>query len=342
MTTQRRTIAAIICAVAMLASVVVAQDKKQSHTFVFSNGSGAQIATGEPGHFAWAGQGDNTFVYLSTEMSLAEKLVKGAPYSAQSVTEQVQTLADGNRIVRRNTAAIYRDSEGRTRREQTINAVGPYAAAGEPQTMIFINDPVAQVNYILDSKTHTARKMALPEMIGADVRKKIAEGMKRSAQDKPIPGAEQKMRVEIAGTGAIHMRGPGPGPGGPVFERTIMGPEINAKNSKKESLGKQTIEGVEAEGTRHTTTIPAGEIGNEAPINIVFESWYSAELQTVIMSKHSDPRMGENTYRLTNINRSEPAHSLFELPSDYTIKETISPDMRYKIEREMGRPGSNQ
>ena len=89
----------------------------------------------------------------------------------------------------------------------------------------------------------------------------------------------------------------------------------------KEQLGKQNIEGVEAEGTRTTVTIAAGEIGNERPIEIVSERWYSPELQLVVMTRHSDPRTGETTYKLTNINRSEPAKSLFEVPSDYTVKE---------------------
>ncbi|HEY1403787.1 MAG TPA: hypothetical protein VGB05_06655, partial [Pyrinomonadaceae bacterium] len=88
-----------------------------------------------------------------------------------------------------------------------------------------------------------------------------------------------------------------------------------------ESLGKQMIEGVEAEGTRTTITFPAGMMGNERPINIVSERWYSAELQTVVLTKHSDPRFGETSYRLTNINRSEPSRTLFEVPSDYTVKE---------------------
>jgi hypothetical protein len=57
------------------------------------------------------------------------------------------------------------------------------------------------------------------------------------------------------------------------------------------------------------------------------------------MSKHGDPRVGENTYRLTNINRAEPAHSLFELPADYTVKETERSNMRYKVESEVRRPG---
>jgi hypothetical protein len=91
--------------------------------------------------------------------------------------------------------------------------------------------------------------------------------------------------------------------------------------SNVESLGKQTIEGVEAEGKRTTTTIPADAIGNERPIEMVSETWYSPELQTTIMSKRSDPRTGETTYRLTNIRRGEPDASLFQVPSDYTVKE---------------------
>ena len=74
-------------------------------------------------------------------------------------------------------------------------------------------------------------------------------------------------------------------------------------------------------------TIPAGEIGNEREINIVNERWYSPELQTVIMSKNSDPRMGETLYKLTNIKRGDPHPSLFQVPSDYTVV-TEDPPMR--------------
>ena len=95
--------------------------------------------------------------------------------------------------------------------------------------------------------------------------------------------------------------------------------------AKKESLGKQFIEGVEADGTRSTVTIPPGEIGNERAIEIVSERWYSAELQTVVMTRHSDPRFGETTYKLTNISRTEPDRSLFELPGGYTLKEDSTP-----------------
>jgi len=96
---------------------------------------------------------------------------------------------------------------------------------------------------------------------------------------------------------------------------------LQVNNGKEESLGKQTIEGIEAEGVRTTMTIPAGEIGNERPIEIISERWYSPELQTLVMTKHSDPRFGETVYHLTNISRSEPDASLFQVPADYKIKD---------------------
>jgi hypothetical protein len=355
---------------ALLANVVAvgAQEKKTrtevltNHVFVGDPGQSATFQKVEApsgfvnttGLIAGGAQGDNTFVFVSSEMSIDGKLVKGAPYSAQAVNESVQTLAGGNRIVRQNTSMVYRDGEGRTRRDQTITVVGGYSAAGEPAQTTFINDPVAGVNYILDAKNRTARKIDYSAKIAAE--KKMVEGMKMKTEAMKAKGAEggasvdEKIAAEkhaAAHEFKFEMRaggGPGAGPvvagGGPGGFVMMMG---DKKNTRKEELGKQTIEGVEAEGTRLTTTIPAGEIGNEQPIEMVFENWYSPELQTVIMSKHSDPRSGENTYRLTNINRTEPAHSLFEVPSDYTIQESGPPaEMRYKIEREMRRPSSNQ
>lgn len=375
MTTNKRTLITIVCALALLANVtgVAAQtwqekDKKTQTEVVVQGEGHSRVWVGGPGQVAIAApQGDNTFVFVSSEMSIDGKLVKGAPYSAQAVNESVQTLAGGNRIVRQTTSLIYRDTEGRTRREQTISVVGGYAAAGEPAQTTFINDPVAGVNYILDAKNRTARKIDVSARIAAE--KRLVETMKARKAAESGPAAdekaaangelkakkaaeagsnvEEKIILEKAAAGEFRyeMRSaPRAGPviagKGPVGYTMMMG---NKKNTKKEDLGTQNIEGVEAEGTRYVTTIPAGEIGNELPIEMVFESWYSPELQTVIMSKHSDPRSGENTYRLTNINRSEPPHSLFEVPPDYTIQEAGPPaEMRYKIEREMRRPGANQ
>ncbi len=388
MKTHRRLFVTIVCVIATLSNIVVAgQERRVPMQVVPPEGNRVWVGGG-PGQVAMAGaQGDSTFVFVSSEMSIDGKVVKGAPYSAQAVNESVQTLVGGNRIVRQSTATIYRDSEGRTRREQTISVVGGFSAEGGPTQTTFINDPVASVNYILDVKNRTARKIDYSAKIAAEKMlvdtmkaKRSSEGgaaggvektppekaaviaelkARRAAEAGPAGEATEKIVVEkaaAAGEFRYEMRtggGPPPvfagqGPAGFV----MMG---NKKNTRKEDLGKQTVEGVEAEGTRYTTTIPAGEIGNEQPIEMVQESWFSPELQTLVMSKHSDPRFGESTYRLTNINRAEPPRSLFEVPSDYTIQEagprrrepspqgeSVGPEMRRKIELEKRRPGSEQ
>jgi hypothetical protein len=249
---------------------------------------------------------DDNFMFIASEMNFDGKLVKGSPYSAQAVTERNQTLSDGNRIINKSTASVYRDGQGRTRREQTLIGMATFTAAGGSPQTIFISDPVAGVNYALDSHTHVAHKMQ----------------PMRLEFKTPMPQAEAGVRVV------------GPPPSPEVFESATAAPPPEGgvgmvfgwqgrreENSKTESLGRQTIEGVEAEGTRNTLEIPAGEIGNERPIEIVFERWYSPELQVVVMTRHSDPRFGETVYRLTNISRSEPDPTLFEVPAEYRVRE---------------------
>ena len=280
------------------------------------------------------------FFFMATE-SFGGKVVKGAPYSAESVTETIQTLGDGNRIINRITSSLFRDSEGRTRREQTLKGLGMLGTGEEPLQTIFINDPVAGVTYALDSRSKTAHKsMPFTFELGG---KPGAEGR---VEFKVAPGTtvatttRSMVLAAPAGAGA-----PMPPPDVDHFTmRTEAGAvatyafktKPEGSNEVKEDLGKQTIEGVEAEGTRTTVTIPAGEICNERPIEIVSERWYSPELQLVVMSRHSDPRTGETTYKLPNINRVEPAKSLFEVPAGYTVKEgpqfgpAIAPLMRTK------------
>jgi hypothetical protein len=266
---------------------------------------------------------DANVVFFATE-SFGGKVVKGSPYSAEAVTETIQTLGDGNRIINRITSMLYRDSEGRTRREQSLKGLGIFGTGEEPFQTIFINDPVAGVTYSLDSRSNTAHK-------SVPFRFEISSKKGEHFDFKVAPGT--------AGTsGSVIMTAPlAAMPGGrathpPVDQFTlrteagvgetfVFRSKPNNANEVKQDLGKQNIEGVEAEGTRTTVTIPAGEIGNERAIEIVSERWYSPELQLVVMTRHSDPRTGETTYKLTNINRAEPAKSLFEVPSEYTIKE---------------------
>lgn len=267
------------------------------------------------------------FVWIASE-NFTGKTVKGAPYSAEAVTESVQILADGNRIVNRFASQVYRDSEGRTRREQTLKGLGVVGTGEEPLQTIFINDPVAGVTYTLDTRSHTAHK-SMPFRFQITTKQgapgeqtfefKSSRGNAAGAnvivttQAEPgQPGTRVQQQPEVMEH--FNMRTEG-GAGFVIRTRPAPGNEV------KEQLGKQIIEGVEAEGTRTTVTIPIGEIGNERPIQIVTERWYSPELQLVVMTRHSDPRSGETTYKLTNINRAEPAKSLFEVPPGFTVKE---------------------
>src|SRR5262249_29031238 len=97
---------------------------------------------------------DGGFKVLKTKFTIA-KVVKGAPYSAAAITETIQTLSDGNQIIRKNESKLYRDSEGRTRSEQTLETIGKWAAAGAPSQLIHINDPVTGVYYDIDPRTRT-------------------------------------------------------------------------------------------------------------------------------------------------------------------------------------------
>lgn len=282
---------------------------------------GAEAAPGEPRQdfkyeVAVAGPGGegplDRIVMMHAEESFETRTVKGAPYQAEAVTEFVQTLADGNRIVRKSSSTVARDGEGRTRREHGLAAVGPMLAGGPELKSIFINDPVAGVSWVLEPGEKVARKMTRP---GAGL---------------PHEGVVKFAGPDGARGETIFIRRPGEGPGGRgLFTKALPKPET-------EDLGTKTMEGVEAKGTRTTVTIPAGEMGNEKPLVIVTERWFSPELNTVVMSRHSDPRMGETTFRLTQVSRGEPERSLFEVPADYTVKE--GGPGRVVIERRLAEP----
>lgn len=211
------------------------------------------------------------------------KVVKGAPFSATATSETTQTLPDGTVIHRTTTSTLYRDSQGRSRGEVTFSGFGPLQTTGKPRTMIMINDPVAGAHYMLNAEEKVAHKMKMRTREGGGLPEK-----------------------------------------GPAFENKMqqrMAKEDVAGEVTRESLGTQPINGVNAEGTRLTHTIPVGRIGNDRPINIVFERWYSPDLQVVVKSTRSDPRFGTTTYTVTNVQRTEPAPALFTVPSGYTVNE---------------------
>jgi hypothetical protein len=213
------------------------------------------------------------------------KVVKGAPFSATAATETTQRLQDGTTIHRTTSSTLYRDSLGRSRNETTLSGFGPLQAAGKTHTMIAIADPVAGAHYVLDAERKVAHQMSFRGHDG-----------KGAPSPEAAQAFQQKMEARLQqeeASGAV----------------------------KKETLGTQMIGGVSAEGTRITRTIPAGQIGNDKPIQIVFERWYSPDLQVVVKSTRTDPRFGTTTYTLSNVQRTEPAASLFTVPADYSVKQ---------------------
>ena len=224
--------------------------------------------------------------FLGGEAGRPGPVVTGEPYSADAVTDVTQTLGDGNKIHQTNTTHIYRDSQGRTRREPGLNALSSAAPGSTVPSLAFINDPVAGVSYTLDLANHTAAKRTLPTPPSGDLR-------------------------------------PNRPPRQPA----------NSANIKTESLGRQLVSGVPADGTRTTLTIPAGQIGNAQPLQIVSETWYAPDLQLTVLSKRSDPRSGDSVFQLNNLSRAEPPSTLFVVPGDFTVTEQtrgMGPRMRQR------------
>ncbi len=266
---------------------------------------------------AQQGQGGSTAPKVYTELFAASStaVVKGAPFSAEAVSENVQTLADGNKISRSHTTKMFRDSEGRFRREGSSTGGSGYGftTGGSGLTSVYgfsetisIFDPVANVRFILNPASKTARQMKISPGIAESAVIVNGQGLSQTFKRQIETQAAQKSHIVVLPN---------------LTATTIGGSGIGNGRSagKDESLGTRNIEGIEAEGTRTVTTIEAGTIGNERPIEIVYERWYSKELQLIVYSRHYDPRSGEQTYRLTNINRSEPDRSLFQPPADYKI-----------------------
>jgi hypothetical protein len=232
--------------------------------------------------------------------------VQGAPYSATITNESIQTLADGNRIVESSTGTTARDSMGRTRQDAPLPSIANLSPADAPH-IVLIQDPVARASYTLNLTDKTAMKG--PASAGIAV-------------------ADSTATITAAGGAMISksMAGPVTSIAVPALPMTLQRADIAEKGqAQTEDLGSKTMEGVTVTGTRVTRTIPAGQIGNDRPISIVTEVWTSPDLKTIVYSKRSDPRMGDQTFELTNIVRAEPDPLLFIVPSDFKMLDAPEP-----------------
>jgi hypothetical protein len=275
---------------AILLSVLSSTVALSAQTPVNSTGSTGAVIGAMPGNIV----SNSPWFVSSSRLVAPGGVVAGAPYSAEQVTEHVQTLADGTHITQpAQITKLYRDSQGRTRTERSAPLPpGPLGNGVNAPVFIEISDPVGGVRYTLETQNHTAHRMSIPVAMrpptnatGPSAARMIQLLPARVAPQSASTPPDQSLRPQIA----------------------------------RESLGTQTIEGVLAEGSRTTVTYPIGAIGNDRPITTMTETWTSPELKTVILSKDSDPRNGESSTRLTNVTRSEPDPSLFQIPADYEI-----------------------
>jgi hypothetical protein len=203
------------------------------------------------------------------------KVVAGKPYSANSTTDIVQTLSDGNRIVQHSSSVIYRDSQGRTRREQTF----PGFNSRQGETKIFINDPVSSTAFLLEPDQKSARRIS----------------SSREVMLKLERSSDTMSNIKL--------------------------PKLNEQHDiVQEDLGTKTIQSVQCTGKRQTITIPAGQVGNEQPIAIVTETWFSPDIEVIVQSSTNDPRFGQTTYTLHNVELKDQPIALFALPNGYRLE----------------------
>jgi hypothetical protein len=328
------------------------------------------------GHAAHAADFPDIDVLISSAMSEAfsgaanmplARSVKGAPYSAEVISEKIQTLPDGNQISKKTSTMTYRDSAGRTRQE-TRDSKGELVS-------IHINDAQDGTRYMLSPSRKTATRISVDKDLTrriAEIKEK-AKAMARDGKAQVIersnPGEEiiihrsegatadgrKELREEVKvnvvrvdGSSKVTINGE---PAGATGERMSMaiGPALGelthlgpigasfrdtrwSAKSTTTQLGTRDFDGVRADGKSVSYSIPAGEIGNKNPITVTSETWFSSDLQATVYSKHSDPRTGDTIYRLANIRRSEQPATLFVVPEGYTLKET--PALAYSFRTE--------
>ncbi|MBB5202715.1 hypothetical protein HNQ51_000008 [Inhella inkyongensis] len=290
-----------------------------------------------------------------------EKVVKGAPYCADAVHESIQPLADGNRIVKRQSTRLCRDGEGRTRRE---------VQRGDSK-LVYLNDPVAKEAWVLDPERKSARQLFSAKRwhFGhagewSDWGREMAQRMREHFKDLPEPP-----KAPAAPTAPAAPKAPGEGEPAVVIETDVLikqGEGEPKRNQERRvyklsdlknlpamppmpplpalpefgfapqwqqfaprgeavqtALPAKEIEGLKVNGERSTWTIAAGKIGNEKPIVITREVWTSPELMLTVHSRDFDPRSGETVYRLEKLKRGEPDAALMKPPADYSRRSSL-------------------
>jgi hypothetical protein len=240
---------------------------------------------------------------MNVRMDGIGKAIAGKPFAAVEERQTVQVLGDGTRIDKKETDKYFRDNQGRIRIERDN---------GET---IVITDPVDGFSAEMNANNKSARKMIRMRTTSSGMGVGVGAGI-----GPPNIITLDKLHAEMAAGKAATATAMATASQDMVFTRAeavTAGKE--AERGAVEDLGTQIINGVPAQGTRSTITIPAGQIGNDREIKVVSERWFSSDLQMLIKSSNNDPRFGETTYQLTGILQGAQDPTLFQIPADFNV-----------------------
>jgi hypothetical protein len=279
---------------------------------VLAHAQGAVVTSVQVGQGRGAGDGTGAGVgayaggVIGGLISPGIRGTPGQPFSADVIEETDRFLADGNHIHRENHGRIFRDSQGRTRNESEI---GGFGSVAKPFVHIMILDPVEGRFILLDPE----QKTATINQFGR--RNSAAPGV-----GLPVQPSNNAAKSNAPTTAAAE-------PGAPLQSLRTMRAASDTHaagklQSSHEDLGTMVIEGYTVTGTRYTNTIPAGVMGNDQPMTTTNERWFSQDLKMELLNKSESPESGKRVHRLVNIRLGDPDPLLFQVPADYTVKET--------------------
>jgi hypothetical protein len=207
------------------------------------------------------GPGPGSFEFGGLVGGFGGKVTTGKPFQATFTITRTEVLPD-NSITNATSGTIARDADGDTYRDVKFPAIGPWATSG-PQEFVYLRDVKALMQYIVNKTKGTYQAFAIRE------HHPLGDG----------------------GPGREHRKGPEHDSNNVVVSDNSTATYTDPATGTKYTVDDKKI----------TRTIPAGEIGNANPIVIVSERWYSADLDLVLETSHSDPRFGTSVYQLSSI-----------------------------------------
>ena len=217
---------------------------------------------------------------------LGQQNITGAPYSAALRTSFEQKLPEGNAIRSSQIVHQARDSKGRTMNEAPIGCT--HAEDGRLKAVLAVT--------VFDPTTKTIMNWQVDDMMS----KVVHVNLMHEPSHKPPTAeeaAEQMKRSQMAA-------------------RTQKNDQVQI-----ESLGSKTVAGVQVEGVRRVRTIPAGEEGNDLPMEVIDERWSSKALGLTLLRIDDDPRRGRTTVEFEDLSLNEPDPAVFAAPAGYKIVE---------------------